>query len=300
MGETVDISGLPNYAEELAKWRVRMVQQFEHEGRGSGWTKDGQLVQRLTATTYSPFYPPAPPAPPLPKPKAGAAVAMFANGATMGTALPCGTNDCWIPRALDERRFGLQLVDNADLCLSFANGSYLDVEKCAPVDTQHFSISNFSLIEMRDGWTAGSQGYSLSDAECDNIGHNDADLDGCKRGCEALAGCTAFNFNIKAQYGCYYRNCSDWFTGKAASSYQVFYAGALTSNAASIKHVPSGRCIAATKVAGEPATVQDCDSSLDSQMWLLESSRRFCAWKFGGLCLRADQQASVASHSIYI
>lgn len=56
-GELTEVSRLPQYAAEVEKWRLRMVKQFEKEGRGSEWVQDGQLVKRTTPTAYSPFYP---------------------------------------------------------------------------------------------------------------------------------------------------------------------------------------------------------------------------------------------------
>ena len=55
--ETTEISGLPSSAATLARWRARLVAQFEAEGRGKGWVKDGKLVKRTAGTTYSPNYP---------------------------------------------------------------------------------------------------------------------------------------------------------------------------------------------------------------------------------------------------
>ena len=46
----------PAYAGELAKWRGRMVRQFETEGRGDSWVKAGVLQLRQTQT-YGPNYP---------------------------------------------------------------------------------------------------------------------------------------------------------------------------------------------------------------------------------------------------
>ena len=34
-----------------------MVMQFEREGRGEGWVKDGELMIRTKGTTYGPNYP---------------------------------------------------------------------------------------------------------------------------------------------------------------------------------------------------------------------------------------------------
>jgi len=55
--ETYDLAGLSEHAAELGKWRARMVQQFEEEGRGEGWVKDGQLMLRPVTTTLGPNYP---------------------------------------------------------------------------------------------------------------------------------------------------------------------------------------------------------------------------------------------------
>lgn len=46
---------MPAYAAELSKWRSRMVAQFEKEGRGDTWVKDGQLQLRQPET-YGPNF----------------------------------------------------------------------------------------------------------------------------------------------------------------------------------------------------------------------------------------------------
>eukprot|EP00040_Diaphanoeca_grandis_P008715 m.46182 g.46182 ORF g.46182 m.46182 type:complete len:736 (+) comp20166_c0_seq2:116-2323(+) len=56
-GELHELSGEPSYHSELLKWRLRMVTQFENEGRGPAWVKNGTLQRRTTAQTYSPNYP---------------------------------------------------------------------------------------------------------------------------------------------------------------------------------------------------------------------------------------------------
>merc|ERR1712228_1059907 len=68
-----------------------------------------------------------------------------------------------------------------------------------------------------------------------------------------------------------------------------------SKNPGHIKHVPSGRCIVASNAAGSRATLADCDSAAASQVWLLGSSGRFCASKFGSLCLRADAGSATGS-----
>ena len=55
--ELRDLSAVPALAVELAKWRGRMVRQFEDEKRGPKWVKDGKLQQRTKPQTYSPNYP---------------------------------------------------------------------------------------------------------------------------------------------------------------------------------------------------------------------------------------------------
>eukprot|EP00929_Paragymnodinium_shiwhaense_P012130 TRINITY_DN11881_c0_g1_i2.p1 TRINITY_DN11881_c0_g1~~TRINITY_DN11881_c0_g1_i2.p1 ORF type:complete len:575 (-),score=79.99 TRINITY_DN11881_c0_g1_i2:150-1874(-) len=55
--ETTEVSGLQAYAEELSTWRGRLVSQFQKEGRGPHWVKNGKLVQRPWGQLYSPHYP---------------------------------------------------------------------------------------------------------------------------------------------------------------------------------------------------------------------------------------------------
>lgn len=137
--ETEEVSSKAEYAEALALWRSRMVSQFEAEGRGAKWVKDGKLVRRTKSTTYSPNYPSAPAPTPLPTPVAGDIVVMHANG---GTAPPgCGTNDCWV---LQARAGGteLRMIDATSLCLAMKNETSLEVQKCDGGDAQQFSTQN--------------------------------------------------------------------------------------------------------------------------------------------------------------
>ena len=55
-GERHGLHADPAYELELAKWRGRMVRQFEAEGRGDAWVKGGELQPR-PKQTYSPHYP---------------------------------------------------------------------------------------------------------------------------------------------------------------------------------------------------------------------------------------------------
>jgi hypothetical protein len=48
--ERVGLDSNPAYALELAKWRGRMVAQFEAEGRGAKWVSDGKLLTRASET----------------------------------------------------------------------------------------------------------------------------------------------------------------------------------------------------------------------------------------------------------
>lgn len=52
----------PGVKAALALWRGRMVKQFQEQGRGPDWVKDGVLQRRTQQQTYSPNYP-HPPAP---------------------------------------------------------------------------------------------------------------------------------------------------------------------------------------------------------------------------------------------
>jgi hypothetical protein len=55
-GELVGQHANPAYAAELVKWRGRMVAQFESEGRGPLWVKDG-VLQTRPSITYGPNFP---------------------------------------------------------------------------------------------------------------------------------------------------------------------------------------------------------------------------------------------------
>ena len=55
--ELHDMSKDPESATELAKWRQRMVTQFETEGRGPNWVRGGKLMKRTQPQVYSLNYP---------------------------------------------------------------------------------------------------------------------------------------------------------------------------------------------------------------------------------------------------
>jgi len=55
--EEVEVSGVAAYASVLKLWRSRLVQQFEHEGRGHEWVRNGKLMHRRKSQTYSPHFP---------------------------------------------------------------------------------------------------------------------------------------------------------------------------------------------------------------------------------------------------
>eukprot|EP01101_Sappina_pedata_P012725 TRINITY_DN888_c0_g1_i1.p2 TRINITY_DN888_c0_g1~~TRINITY_DN888_c0_g1_i1.p2 ORF type:complete len:325 (-),score=122.86 TRINITY_DN888_c0_g1_i1:31-1005(-) len=54
--ERFDLSANPKYEGELKKWRARIVEQFEREGRGDYYVKDGKLMPREEGRTYSENY----------------------------------------------------------------------------------------------------------------------------------------------------------------------------------------------------------------------------------------------------
>jgi arylsulfatase A-like enzyme len=55
--EFEDVSAEPHYAEVLATWRSRMVAQYQVEGRGPTWVRNGDLVPRPEGQLYSFNYP---------------------------------------------------------------------------------------------------------------------------------------------------------------------------------------------------------------------------------------------------
>jgi hypothetical protein len=65
-----NVAGDPEYAQVLSALRDKLVQQFESEGRGPSWVKNGVLQQRVQGQLYSPNFPTAPPPgpPPVPQP----------------------------------------------------------------------------------------------------------------------------------------------------------------------------------------------------------------------------------------
>ena len=55
--EAADLAALAAYRDVLVAWRMRMVAQFEAEGRGPDWVHDGRLMVRPKGQTYSPNFP---------------------------------------------------------------------------------------------------------------------------------------------------------------------------------------------------------------------------------------------------
>jgi arylsulfatase len=55
--ETHDLAALSSCQDVLSMWRQRMVQQFEEEGRGPDWVRDGVLQARKKSTVFGPNYP---------------------------------------------------------------------------------------------------------------------------------------------------------------------------------------------------------------------------------------------------
>lgn len=64
--EQTELQNVPGYRAELLKWRQRMVDQFEAEGRGPVWVLNGTLSKRIRSNPHSPNYPGAGPSPPSP------------------------------------------------------------------------------------------------------------------------------------------------------------------------------------------------------------------------------------------
>ncbi len=55
--ELSNLGSDPQWKSTLLKWRQRMIEQFEKEGRGEEWVKDGVLQRREKTQVYSPNYP---------------------------------------------------------------------------------------------------------------------------------------------------------------------------------------------------------------------------------------------------
>jgi hypothetical protein len=58
--EMVDLAAgtpSPGIQSLLATWRGRMADQWQAEGRGDAWVKDGVLQRRVEGLLYSPNYP---------------------------------------------------------------------------------------------------------------------------------------------------------------------------------------------------------------------------------------------------
>lgn len=128
--ELVELSGDPAYARTLALWRGRMVAQFESEGRGDGWVKDGVLQRRTQGQTTSPNYPhQPPPQPPAPVHPARA-------GDMVDLQPTVGSIDCSFPQCFRAVGKALELIaapKSPPLCLEpDVSASTLTVQPCQP------------------------------------------------------------------------------------------------------------------------------------------------------------------------
>ena len=63
--ERTNVAGVSEWRSTLEQWRERMVEQFEREGRGPDWVRDGKLVRRTNGQLYSPHYPHTPASNPI-------------------------------------------------------------------------------------------------------------------------------------------------------------------------------------------------------------------------------------------
>ena len=55
--ELYNLASDKEYEDTLVRWRQRLIKQFEAEGRGPDWVKDGKLLRRVKGMRYSPNYP---------------------------------------------------------------------------------------------------------------------------------------------------------------------------------------------------------------------------------------------------
>ena len=55
--ELYNLSNYIEWEDTLIMWRKRLIKQFETEGRGPEWVKDGELLIRKKGMLYSPHYP---------------------------------------------------------------------------------------------------------------------------------------------------------------------------------------------------------------------------------------------------
>lgn len=116
-----------------------MVKQFEQEGRGPGWVKDGKLVQRTAPETYGPNYP-SPPPPPTPSGNQTCWGGKLTSG--MGVALlPHQSGNPTICQDFAAVGGTLELVSRPDLCLTQTAPSTFVVATC----TAHNSGQQFKI-----------------------------------------------------------------------------------------------------------------------------------------------------------
>ena len=271
--ESTEVSGDPAYAAALVQWRQRLVAQFEREGRGDAWVKDGKLLQRAQGQTYSPNYPKAPPPAPAPAPKAGDAVVLRPNGGT-ASCRDTNTNDCWA----DEREATSAAPSSGTAATATA--------------TATAAASRLALV--RADSQAGSPELCLS------VAGAGAAAAGSGLSVEACAAPSA-TAAARARQAFTTRNHTTETTaalhtaGDHRATSDAAFETASAAAGAAVVHTPSGLCVSGGACdSGGAATLQACDggaagqqwaaAAAPNQQWVFGASGRLCAC---GLCLHA-------------
>lgn len=146
----MDLQQEPAYQAELAKWRQRMVTQFENEGRGPVWVVNGTLSKRLRGNPHSPNFPGAGPSPPPGQVTCNPSNPALQPGVTLGLMAAEGAWDgeqlFYEPFCQDfvygaDGKRSLRMVVKPELCLlqsgSYGHNGYssLALANCSAVPT---------------------------------------------------------------------------------------------------------------------------------------------------------------------
>eukprot|EP00039_Didymoeca_costata_P028213 m.20354 g.20354 ORF g.20354 m.20354 type:complete len:699 (-) comp6817_c0_seq1:68-2164(-) len=189
--EMVELSSHSEYSAELAKWRQRMVQQFEREGRGPNWVQNGKLMQRTKPQPLSPNYP---------KNGGGGSGSHSSNvraGDTLVIQPSYGGLDCSFPQCFnyDNQTQQVQLlssVPKSPLCITVQPSGAVAVETCeTSSDTQKF--------EMHGGREKASSFQQVGTQNCISVSSSSNDV--------KMMPCTS-NVDNKFVYGASGRICA--------------------------------------------------------------------------------------------
>ena len=132
-GERHGLHNSSRYATELAKWRGRMVAQFEAEGRGVGWVNNG-VLQLRQSETYGPNFPGHHPPPPNRYYECNGTTLAIGDAVGLEPNQGTGKHIKYCQDVTSTLLMQIQMVVNKSLCLqptTMQPGATLVLAKCA-------------------------------------------------------------------------------------------------------------------------------------------------------------------------